>query len=220
MPLARLARIAQPAAAALAFYAVLWLALRNNRPPLGIFLYGGVVGLLYALVAFGLILIYRANRVINFANAEIGAAAAALGLLLIKSRWEVPYVAALLITLSTAVVAGMVVEYLVVRRFSKAPRLILSVATIGVGLVFAGIQLALPYFVTGNIVDSDTDIINRPLWVLGALGALGGVVSLVGGLWALQNLLPPQPGARVRDEPGFHRSRRRNRHAAVGRERR
>ena len=32
-----------------------------------------LLGLLYAMVAFGLILIYRANRIINFAQTEMGA---------------------------------------------------------------------------------------------------------------------------------------------------
>lgn len=50
---------------------------------------------------------------------------------------------------------------------------------------------------------TDTDHINRPLWVLGALGALGGVVSLIGGLWAMQNLLPPHVAQNFVMNPDF-----------------
>ncbi len=40
--------------------------------PLGMMLYGVVIGCINALIAVGLILIHRANRIINFAQAEIG----------------------------------------------------------------------------------------------------------------------------------------------------
>ena len=46
---------------------VLHVLLRNNQPPEGVYVYGGLIGLLYALLAFGLMLIYRANRFISFA---------------------------------------------------------------------------------------------------------------------------------------------------------
>jgi len=44
---------------------------------LGVLLNGAILGMLYALLAFGLILVYRANRIINFAHGEIGAFGAA-----------------------------------------------------------------------------------------------------------------------------------------------
>src|ERR1041385_6569096 len=80
-------------------YVALEVLLRNNRPPYGVFLFGGVVGVLYAFGAFGLILVHRANKIINFANAEVGAASAVLAVLLIKSRFHLPYVLALLLAL-------------------------------------------------------------------------------------------------------------------------
>src|SRR5207253_266598 len=50
----------------LVIYGALRFLLRNHEPPVGIFLYGAILGLLYGMVAFGLILIYRANRITNF----------------------------------------------------------------------------------------------------------------------------------------------------------
>src|SRR4051794_34948573 len=38
--------------------------------PLGVYLNGVIVGSLYALIAIGIILVYRANRIINFAQAS------------------------------------------------------------------------------------------------------------------------------------------------------
>src|SRR2546426_11813055 len=41
--------------------------------PVGVYLNGVIVGSLYALIAIGIILVYRANRIINFAPASPGA---------------------------------------------------------------------------------------------------------------------------------------------------
>ena len=74
-------------------YAGVKIFLRHNPPPPGVFFQGVLLGLLYAMVAFGLILIYRANRIINFAQTEMGAAGAVLAVLLIKIH-HVPYLLA------------------------------------------------------------------------------------------------------------------------------
>ena len=136
-------------------YGAIQLLLRNNLPPLGVIVFGGLIGLLYAMVAFGLILIYRANRIINFAQAEIGASAALLAVLLIKVH-HVPYVAAFFIAMAAAIVTGAVVELLIVRRFVRAPRLVMSVATIGIALILAFVQFYIPHWLGGSfLVDPD-----------------------------------------------------------------
>lgn len=133
----------------------LQIFLRNNEPPPGVLAIGTLLGMLYALVAFGLILVYRANRIINFAQAEIGATAAVLGVLLIKSdHW--PYLLALAVTIGAAMFSGAAVDVGVVRRFSKAPRLVLSVATIGVSLIFAVLQFYLPKWLGGGFLLNPT----------------------------------------------------------------
>ena len=132
-------------------YIALHLLLRHNSPPQGIYVYGAFIGMLYSLLAFGLILIYRANRIINFAQAEIGATTAVLAVLLIKVH-HVPYLVALLIAIGAGIVAGMVIEVTIVRRFANSSRLVLSVATIGVSLVFAALQLYLPKWLGGSFI--------------------------------------------------------------------
>ena len=47
-------------------------ASRTTRVPRAIFLNGATIGLLYGLLGMGLILVYRANRIINFAQAQLG----------------------------------------------------------------------------------------------------------------------------------------------------
>ena len=132
-------------------YVVLHIVLANNEPPPGIYVYGLIIGLLYALLAFGLILVYRATRIINFAQAEMGAASAVMAVLLIKVH-HMPYLLAFAIAIGSGVVAGMLIELLVVRRFAKASRLVLSVATIGVGLVFAAVQFYMPKWLGGKFI--------------------------------------------------------------------
>src|SRR5687768_14279744 len=58
------------AAAFLGLVVVLRLALPRSVP-FGLLLFGMVIGSINALIAVGLILIYRTNRIINFALAEI-----------------------------------------------------------------------------------------------------------------------------------------------------
>jgi branched-chain amino acid transport system permease protein len=108
----------------------------------GTFVSGLVIGALAALNAVGLALIWRANRVLNIAQGDLGVLPATLVLLMMEA-WSLPYVAALPLGLAAAIVCGGLVELLVVRRFAKASRLMLMVATIGIsqGLTFAALLL-------------------------------------------------------------------------------
>lgn len=108
--------------------------------PNGLYFQGLVVGLLSALLAIGLVLVYRANRIINFAQGSLGAVAATLASQLFQV-YRVPYVIAVLTGLAAGVAASLLMEFLVIRRFAKAPRLILTVATIGVAQLLTIIEL-------------------------------------------------------------------------------
>ncbi|MEX1007135.1 MAG: ATP-binding cassette domain-containing protein [Acidimicrobiia bacterium] len=112
-------------------------------PPAGIVVQGALLGGLTALISLGIALVYRANRILNFAQGDLGAAPASLAVLLVVSSgasWLVAFVTGI----AAAVLLGAAVELLVIRRFFRAPRLILSVATIGLAQVLAGIGLLLP----------------------------------------------------------------------------
>jgi ABC-type branched-subunit amino acid transport system ATPase component/ABC-type branched-subunit amino acid transport system permease subunit len=106
-------------------------------------LIGALTGLAYAVLAAGLVLVYRATRVINFAHGEIGAfGAAVLAKLVLDHGWNFFLALAAVLVLGAAL--GAVVELGVVRRLFKAPRLILLVATIGVSQLIFVLQLILP----------------------------------------------------------------------------
>ena len=99
-----------------------WLG-NTTAVPNGMYLQGLVVGLLGALLAIGLVLVYRANRIINFAQGELGAFAATMAAELYQVfHW--PYFAAVFTGIAATVVSSLLIEFAVIRRFSKAPLLI------------------------------------------------------------------------------------------------
>ena len=104
---------------------------------------GLMTGLAYSVLAAGLVLVYRATRVINFAHGEIGAfGAAVLAKLVLDLHWN--FFAALAVVLVIGGAVGALIELTVVRRLFDAPRLILLVATIGIAQVMFFAQAALP----------------------------------------------------------------------------
>lgn len=111
--------------------------------PLGVLVQGVVIGGLTALIAFGIALIYRANRIVNFAAGDLGAVPASLAVLFIVGP-GIPYFVALPIGVVAALVLGGIIEFLIIRRFFKSPRLILTVVTIGLGLLLGALGTLLP----------------------------------------------------------------------------
>ena len=123
---------------------VLWVVQAVFFPtPLGQLLRGVIIGGLTALIAIGIALVYRANRIINFAQADLGAVPASFTVMIITGA-GLPLLVALPIGLAGAVVVGAVLEFVVIRRFTNAPRLILTVATIGIAQALAGLGLVIP----------------------------------------------------------------------------
>ncbi|HEX2039062.1 MAG TPA: ABC transporter permease [Acidimicrobiales bacterium] len=126
------------------------LLLGEHRPA-GVLVNGAVVGALYGLIAVGVILVYRANRIVNFAQAGLGAVPAVAALLLITDH-DWPYFAAIPVLVGGALLLGAVVEMAFIRRFAKAPRLILSVVTIGVAQLLAYVEFHTPLWLTGDTI--------------------------------------------------------------------
>ena len=111
--------------------------------PLGVVVNGALFGGRIALIALGIALIYRANRIVNFAQGDLGAVPATLAVMLVVA-WNWNYWIGLVAGLAAALVLGVLVESLIIRRFFTAPRLVLTVATIGLAQLLAGAGLFLP----------------------------------------------------------------------------
>ncbi len=100
---------------------------------------GAIVGMAYGILAVGLVLVYRSNRIVNFAHGEIGAFAAALLGLAVR-QWGVPYWVAFPLALLVGAAIGAASEVVVVRRLRRAPLVMTMVATLGLAqflLLFA-----------------------------------------------------------------------------------
>ena len=98
--------------------------------PAGVAVEGLILGLLGAMLAVGMALVYRANRILNFAQGELGTAPTVLAVsLVVYAGWN--YLLALTVGLVGSLLIGALVELAVIRRFARSPRLILTVATLG-----------------------------------------------------------------------------------------
>ena len=111
--------------------------------PSGAVLSGAVLGILGALAAIGMALVWRANRIINFAQGDLGALPATLAVLLVTLA-GLPWLLGVTIGLAAAIVVGLLADVLVVRRFYRSPRLQLTVVTLGLAQVLAFGALLLP----------------------------------------------------------------------------
>lgn len=87
-------------------------------------------GGIYALLAVGIVLVYKGSRVLNFAQGELGT----LGLFITWGLTEVvgwPWFAGAAVAVAAVVLVSLIFERLVVRGMANAPRVSVAVATIG-----------------------------------------------------------------------------------------
>ena len=130
------------AAAALAAWGLAGVVLPEGAP-LGVVLTGVVLGDATGLLAIGLVLIYRTNRIVNLAYGSIGGVAGLVAVnLFLHKDWN--YLAAIAAGVACGMALGGGVEFAVIRRFARSSRLILTVATIGLAQILSGVELFLP----------------------------------------------------------------------------
>ncbi len=121
--------------------------------PMGVLFSGLVTGALNAMTAIGLVLIYRTSRIVNFAQAALGAVGAVFAYNLIIAH-ELAYGLAFAGAIAFSVVVALAVELLFIRRFFEAPRLVLTIVTIAIGSLLAtagvGAVASLPLYGEGR----------------------------------------------------------------------
>ena len=151
---------------------------------------GLINGLSVALIAMGIVLVYRSSRVINFAVGDLGVPAAAL-LAVMVGQHHVPYWPGLIGALLVGTLSGTVIELAVIRRLFKAPRVIVLVATIGVAELARAVTYTLPDYRTGQLqTEYPTPMSSH--WQIGSVTVKGSqllvliVVPIITvGLWWL-----------------------------------
>src|SRR5437868_5049910 len=113
-----------------------WL---HDKMPLEVVVIGLITGSVTALLAIGLILIYRANRFINFAYGAMGSFVGVIGVALyLEHHWS--YWVVLPLVVIGGVINGAIIEFVVIRRFANSTRLILTVASIGLAQLLGGLE--------------------------------------------------------------------------------
>ena len=113
-----------------------WL---DQKMPYEVVVIGLITGTVTALLAIGLILIYRANRFINFAYGSMGSFIGVIGVALyLEHGWS--YWIVLPLVVVGGLVNGALLEILVIRRFANSTRLVLTVASIGLAQLLGGLE--------------------------------------------------------------------------------
>ncbi len=100
---------------------------------LGSLMLGVLTGMLYGLLAVGLVLVYRANKFLNLAHGQLGALSALiLAKLCLDSGWS--YWAAFPVAIAAGVVTGVLVERLFIRRMRARSSSTVSVLLLTLGV--------------------------------------------------------------------------------------
>ncbi|WP_206813028.1 branched-chain amino acid ABC transporter permease [Paradesulfitobacterium ferrireducens] len=100
-------------------------------------LIGISIGSVYALIALGTVLIYKATRVINFAQGELVMIGAFIGYTSLVS-WGLPIFIALPVTLLLSGVIGYLAERFVLRRIAHGPLISVIMVTLGLSIFLKG----------------------------------------------------------------------------------
>ena len=139
---------------------------------------GILIGLMYALIALGFVLVYKATDVINFAQGEF-VMIAGFVVAVALSVWGVPLALSIVAGLGAMVAFGFGLERVMLRRLIGRPVIAIVMATIGLAAILRGIgpltwgaetkPLALPI--------SDEPFIVGPLFIP-PIQLLGAIVSL------------------------------------------
>ena len=121
----------------LAFGAVSPMVLTDTKFPqwLEVVLGGLMSGVLYSLVALGLVLIFKASGVFNFAQ---GAMVLFAALSLVRLMEKMPFLAALALTLAIMIALAWLVERLVLRPLVNQEGIVLFMATLGIAYFLDG----------------------------------------------------------------------------------
>jgi branched-chain amino acid transport system permease protein len=141
---------------------------------------GGV----YALLAVGIVLVYKGSRVLNFAQGEMGTFGLFVAFWLIEEQgmpWSVGAIGAIV----TVALIGFLFERIVVRNMGEASRLTVAVATIGLLLLLFALELKIfgpsPRILEPPIQGLGLEIAGffvSPTQILALLTALGLGVAL------------------------------------------
>jgi branched-chain amino acid transport system permease protein len=103
---------------------------------------GLVIGSIYSAVALGFVIIYKATRVVNFAQGELLMVGAYVCYAFLV-QMHIPFWAALFLTILFGMVLAMFVERLILRPMIGEPAISIIMVTIGLSLVLRSVASAI-----------------------------------------------------------------------------
>ena len=138
---------------------------------------GAAIGCIYALLALGFVLIYKATETVNFAQGDLMMVGGFIGLAAM-TLIGLPFWLAFLATIAAMALVGMGVERLVLRPLLGQPAFTVVMMTIGIGYLARGLVTMIPYWGT------ETHTLPVPykdevIWLGGEGGKTGGLVISV-----------------------------------------
>ena len=143
---------------------------------------GLIAGSIYALLAAGITLVYKASRVLNFAQAEVGTLSL-YATWWLCTRHHQPWIVGAAGSVVVAVLIGLLFERFIARPMLTSSRLAISVATIGLYSLMIAVELGLfagtIYLVPAPIAHGGTSIagvyVSSSQWL--ALAAVGAIAA-------------------------------------------
>ena len=138
---------------------------------------GAAIGCIYALIALGFVLIYKATETVNFAQGDLMMISGFVGLTAMTAI-GLPFAPAFLLTIAAMALLGMGTERLVLRPLLGQPAFTVVMMTIGLGYLARGLVTMIPYWGT------ETHALPVPykdqvIWIGGEGGKSGGLVLSV-----------------------------------------
>jgi len=108
---------------------------------------GAAIGCIYALIALGFVLIYKATETVNFAQGDLMMVGGFVGLTAMTVA-GLPFWLAFLLTIVAMALLGMGTERLVLRPLLGQPAFTVVMMTIGLGYLARGMVTMIPYWGT------------------------------------------------------------------------
>jgi len=108
---------------------------------------GAAIGCIYALIALGFVLIYKATETVNFAQGDLMMIGGFVGLTAMTVA-GLPFWLAFALTIVVMILFGMGTERLVLRPLLGQPAFTVIMMTIGLGYLARGVVTMIPYWGT------------------------------------------------------------------------
>jgi len=104
---------------------------------------GVAIGCIYALIALGFVLIYKATEVVNFAQGDVMMLGAFVAFTF-ASLWKLPFFVAVLLAIVVLAIVGAIFDRFLLRPIIGQPTFAAVMITLALGMVIRGVATMIP----------------------------------------------------------------------------